>query len=51
MTNNQLCSLIGACGCAILFISMVLMFFGITPAIWGAGIGALTGIFALVNYN
>ena len=51
MTNNQLCSLIGGSGCIILFISMVLMFFGTTTAIWGAAAGAIIGIIGLVNFN
>lgn len=51
MTNNQLCSLLGAGGCAILFISMILMFFGTEVAIWGVVAGALMGIIGLVNYN
>ena len=51
MTNNQLCSLLGGSGCFILFISMVLMFFGCSPAIWGAVAGALIGFLGVVNYN
>ena len=51
MTNNQLCSLLGAGGCFILFISMVLMFFGTGAAIWGAAAGALLSIIGLVNYD
>lgn len=51
MTNNQLCSLLGVGGCVILFISMILMFFGTEAAIWGAVVGALMGILGLVNYD
>ena len=51
MTNNQFCSLLSVCGCLALFISMVLMFFGVSPAIWGAAAGALIGFLGLVNFD
>lgn len=51
MTNNQLCALLSGGGCFILFISMVLMFFGYTTAIWGATVGALIGVFGTLSYD
>ena len=51
MTNYQLCSMLGVSGCFILFISMLLMFFGVSPAAWGAAAGALIGVLGLVNYD
>ena len=51
MTNNQVCTLLGGSGCVILFVSMLLMFFGVSPAIWTAGAGAFLGYLGLVNFD
>ena len=51
MTNNKLCNIISSIGCAIASWHMGLMFFGITSAIWGAGIGIIVTLFGLSNYE
>ena len=51
MTNNQLCDMIGIGGCAVLALSVGLMFFGVTIAFVGVVIGAVCGGICLVNYD
>lgn len=51
MTNNQLCTLIGAVGCVIAFFGMGLVFFGVTPAAWAVCVGILMGYISVVSYD
>jgi len=50
VTNNKLCDFLGGFGCAVTFISMVLIFFGENCWI-GAITGIVTMIISQVNYN
>lgn len=50
MTNNQLCDLIGSCGCVISSLCFFLCFFGITAWI-GLGIGVVLMVVSQVSYN
>lgn len=51
MTNNQLCGLLGVGGVTITAMALGLMFFGVTPAVWGAVVGIVLANVALVNYD
>lgn len=51
MTNNELCELLGLSGCAITFVALVLMFFGVGAAVWGAVSGVLLGYISLKNFD
>lgn len=51
MTNNQLCGFLEVAGCFILFMSMGLMFFGLSSAMYGVAVGAVIGLLGLVNYD
>ena len=51
MTNNQFCSVLGIGGIIIACMSMGLMFFGITPALWGAVAGVVLAGLGLVNFD
>lgn len=51
MTNNQLCNLILVISCCALSFCMGLVFFGITPAVWGIIISIILAIFGLYEYE
>ena len=51
MTNNQFCSILGVSGIFIAFMSMGLIFFGVSSAIWGAITGFTFAGIGLVNFD
>ena len=51
MTNNQLCTAIGAVGCVLAFLGMGFVFFGVTAAAWAVAFGVLLGIISVHNFD
>ena len=51
MTNNQLCDLLGALSCIIIFFGIELVLFGITEATWAVAFGLLLGFITIHNYD
>jgi len=51
VTNNQLCTFVGAAGCVLASLGMGLIFFGVTPAWIVTVIGVIMGKIALMNFD